>query len=148
VSYLVLNIHALTEDKIDVKGSFYEELEYVFDKFPKYLKMLLEDFNSKVEREDIFKPTVGNESLHKIGNANGVRVVNFATYKNLTVKSTMFPHRNIHKYTRTSPDGKTHNQIDHILVDRRRHSSVPDVRSFRAADCETDHYLVVAKVRD
>jgi hypothetical protein len=47
-----------------------------------------------------------------------------------------------------SPDGKTHNQIDHILVDRRRHSNVLDVRSYRAADCNTDHYLMVAKVRE
>jgi hypothetical protein len=47
-----------------------------------------------------------------------------------------------------SPDGKTHNQIDHILVDTRRHSRVLDVRSFRAADCDTDHYLVVATVRE
>jgi hypothetical protein len=58
----------------------------------------------------------------------------------------MFPHRNIHNYTWTSPDGKTHNQIDHILVDRRRHSNVLDVRPFRAADCDSDHYLVVTKV--
>ncbi|PNF41324.1 hypothetical protein B7P43_G17043, partial [Cryptotermes secundus] len=50
--------------------------------------------------------TVGNESLHEISNYNGVRVVNFAISKNLTVKSTM------------------------------------------AADCDTDHYLVVAKVRE
>jgi hypothetical protein len=46
------------------------------------------------------------------------------------------------------PDGKTYDQTDHILIDRRRHSSVLDVRSFRAADCDTDHYLVVAKVRE
>jgi hypothetical protein len=55
----------------------------------------------------------------------------------------MFPHRNIHKFTWTSPDGKTQNEIERILIDRRRHSSILDVRPFRAADCDTDHYLVV-----
>jgi hypothetical protein len=60
----------------------------------------------------------------------------------------MFPHRDIHKYTWTCPEGKTHNQIDHILIDRRQHSSVLDVRSFRGADCDTELYLVVAKVRE
>jgi hypothetical protein len=79
---------------------------------------------------------------------NGVRVVNFAISKNLTVKRTMFPHCIIHRFTWTSPDGKTHNQIDHILIDRRRHSSILDVRLFSAADCDTDHYLVLAKARE
>jgi hypothetical protein len=98
---IVLHICAPTENKTDaMKGSFYEELERVFDKFPKYcMKMLLGDFNAEVGREDIFKPTTMNESLHEISNDNGVIVVNSATSKNLTVKSTMLPHRNIHKFT-------------------------------------------------
>jgi hypothetical protein len=70
------------------------------------MKILLGDFNAKVGREDISKPTIGNESLHEISNDNGVRLVNFATSKNFRVKNTMFPRRNIHKYTRTSPEGK------------------------------------------
>jgi hypothetical protein len=124
-------------------------LEYVFDKFPKYhTKILFGDFTAKVGREGIFKPTIEDESLHEISNDNGVRLVNFATSKKLRVKSTMFPHRNIHKYTWTSPDGKSHIQIDQILVDKRRHSNVLDVRSFRPADCDSDHYLVGAKVRE
>jgi len=89
---------------------------------------------------------VGNDCLHQDSNDNGVRLVNFATPKKLVVKSTILPHRNIHKYTWTSPDGITHNQIDHVLIDRRRQSSILDVRSFRGADCDTDHYLVVAKL--
>jgi hypothetical protein len=76
------------------------------------------------------------------------RLINFVTSENLRVKSTMFPHHNIHKYTWTSPDGETHNQIDHILVDRQRHSNILAIRSHRAADCDTDHQLVVAKFRE
>jgi hypothetical protein len=50
------------------------------------MKTLLGDFTAKVGREDIFKLTIGNESLHEISNDNGIRVVNFATSKNLIIK--------------------------------------------------------------
>jgi hypothetical protein len=63
------------------------------------MKILLGDFNAKLGRGDIFKHTTGNESLHETSNDNGVRIVNFDTSKNLTVKSTKFPHLNIHKFT-------------------------------------------------
>jgi hypothetical protein len=47
---IVLNIHDSTEDKTDnVKDSFYEELECVFDRLLKYhMKILLGDFNAKL----------------------------------------------------------------------------------------------------
>jgi len=87
-------VHAPSEEKSDeAKDDFYEELEQVFDHFPKYhMKILLGDFNAKVGRENFFKPTIGNESLHQHSNDNGVRIVTFATSKNLLVKSMMFPH--------------------------------------------------------
>jgi len=87
-------MHAPGEEKSDdSKDSFYEELEKVFYHFPKYhMKILLGDFNAKVGRENIFKPSIGNESLHQVSNDNGVRIVNFVTPKNLVVKSMMFPH--------------------------------------------------------
>ena len=55
---ILVNVHAPSEEKSD-------ELEQVFDHFPKYhMKMILVDFNAKVGRENIFKPTIGQESLH------------------------------------------------------------------------------------
>ena len=54
----------------------------MFDHFPKYhMNILLRDFNAKLGGEDIFKPTVWNESSHEDSNDNGVRAVNFATSK-------------------------------------------------------------------
>ena len=108
---IVLNVHATIQEKSDdLNEGFYEELEQVFGHFSKYhVKMLLGDFNAKVRRENIFKPTIGNGSLHQDSNNNGVRILKFAISKNLVVMSIMFPHRSIHKYTLTSPDGKTHN---------------------------------------
>ena len=66
---------------------------FFFNHIPKYhMKILLGDFKEKVGRENIFKLTIGNESLHDVSNDNGVRIVNFATSKNLVVRSTMFLH--------------------------------------------------------
>jgi hypothetical protein len=47
-----------------------------------------------------------------------------------------------------SPDRNAHNQTDHVLIDRRWHTSISDVRSFRGADCDTNRCLVVAKMRE
>jgi hypothetical protein len=54
---IVLSVHAPTEDIFDdIKDRLYEELEQVFDKFPKYhMNILLGDFNAKVGRKDIFQ---------------------------------------------------------------------------------------------
>jgi hypothetical protein len=89
-------------------------------------KFLLGDCNTKVGGEDIFNPAIGNKSLHEINNDNGVRVVSFATSKNIILNGIMFPLRNIHKYTLTS-GGKTHSQTNHILTDKRRHLGAGDV---------------------
>jgi hypothetical protein len=64
------------------------------------MKMILGDFNAKLWGEDIFKPPIGNKSLHQDSNDK--------------VKVTMFPHRKINKYALATPDRKTHNQIDQV----------------------------------
>ena len=130
------------------KDNSYEELEQVFDHFSNYhTKILLGNFKAKLGREDIFKPTSWNESLHQDSYDNSVRIANFATSKIVVVKSMKFRTRNIQKYTRISPDVKTHNQIGNIMTVWRWHSSIP-MYFIREVDCDTDHYLVVAKFKE
>ena len=79
---IVLNVHAQSEENSDdSKDSFCEKLEQVFkNNFPKYhIKILLGGFNEKWGTENIFKQTIGNESLHQDRNDNGVRIVKFGT---------------------------------------------------------------------
>jgi len=94
---IVLNSYALSEEKSDdSKHNFHVELEQVFYHFPKCrMKILLGAFNAKLRTKNIFKLTIGNESLHQNSNDNGFRTVNFATSKNLGLKSMMFLHQNI-----------------------------------------------------
>jgi len=47
-----------------------------------------------------------------------------------------------------SPNWKMHNQTDHVLIDKIWHSSLDAFQSFRGADCNTDHYLMVIKLRE
>ena len=63
---IVVNVHTSSEEKSDTsRDRFYAELEQVFDHLPKYhMKILLGDFNAKVGRANIFKPTIGQERLH------------------------------------------------------------------------------------
>lgn len=117
------------------------------EKLPSYdIKIVLGDANAKVGREDIWKPAIGKESLHQDSNDNGTRLASFALANDLKISSTMFPRKDIHKYTWTSPNGTTRNQIDHILIDQRHKSSITDVRSVRGAECGTDHSLVLVKI--
>ena len=114
-------MHAIRKEKSDDrKDWFYEEIEKVFDLFPNYhAEILLRDFNVKLGREDIFKPTIGNERLPQGSSDTLVRIINSAASKYLVVNSTILPHRDFHEYTWTSPDAKIHNQVDNILIDKK-----------------------------
>ena len=80
-NFTFLNVLAPSEEKTDdSKVFFYEELNEITNNFPKYdKKILLWEFNAKMGREDIFKPTIGNENLHQESNNNGATTTNVGT---------------------------------------------------------------------
>jgi hypothetical protein len=65
----------------------------------------------------------------------------------MAIKSTYFMHKRIHPQTWHNPDGHTFNQIDHCLIDGRHFSDVIDVMAQRGANIDSNHMLVVIKLR-
>ncbi|XP_046399915.1 craniofacial development protein 2-like [Ischnura elegans] len=145
----VICFYAPTEDaEDDVKDFFYDNLDQLMTSIPDYdMKILLGDANAKVGNEPSWKQYTGGNSLHETTNENGMRLISFASAKNLKIMSTTFPRKDIHKYTWVSPNGQVKNQIDHVLTEDRHKSCITDVRSKRGAECGTDHYLIIIKVR-
>ena len=86
-------------------------------------------------------------SMGTVGSFPKNKAAYFAAAKNMVVSSTSFSHKEIHKQTWRSPDGKTNNQTDHILIDKRNASSILDVKSCRGASSDSDHFLVRGKYR-
>jgi hypothetical protein len=76
-----------------------------------------------------------------------LRMINFASARNMVIGSTMFEHRDIHKMTWRSPDGNTFNEIDHLLIDARHQSNLMDIKTHRGANVDSDHYLSVSRIR-
>ena len=82
-------------------------------------------------------------------NTNNIRqrLVDFAATKHMVVSSTCFRHKEIHKQTRRSPDGKTNNEIEHILTDERKASNLLDVKLCRGASSDCDRFSVRGRYR-
>jgi len=132
----------------DEKENFYEDLDQIYEECPKRdVKIIIGDLNAKIGQEEIYRPIIRKYSLHTLSNDNGIRLTNFACSKNMVVASTLFNHKDIHKMTWRSSDGQTHNQIDHLLIDAQHVSNVMDVRTFRGANIDSDHYLLISTIR-
>ena len=78
---------------------------------------------------------------------NSERLVDFCLNNDCVIGGTIFPHKNIHNLTWRSPDGTTVNQIDHFTVNSKWRRSLQDVRTYRGAHANSDHYLVAATIK-
>ena len=80
-------------------------------------------------------------------NESGDKLAEFCLANNLTIANTWFKHHPRNTYTWKSPGDLYRNQIDYIMISRRWKSSITDSKAYPGADCETDHSLVVAKLK-
>jgi len=146
---ILINVHTPTNKKTkEVKEKFYNLSEQNINKIANsYIKIILGDFNAKVGKEAIYKPTNGNESLHNETNNNRIKMIQFAISKGFNVRSTTFPHKDIHKETWSSADSRTANQIDHVLISNRFRSAITDIRALRGPGTGSDHKLLKINFR-
>ena len=137
-------------DNTDIEA-LYELLQEVLDETPrKYILIIQGDWNAKVgedARKD-WKGTCGPYSNAQT-NERGLLLLEFASYTNLFLTTTFGPHKPSRRWIWHSPKGKTHNQIDYIMVNKRFRSSVNINRtlSFPGADVGSDHELLMMTFR-
>ena len=108
--------------------------------------VVMGDFNAKPGDIEERESGVGKFGLGR-RNDNGERLASFCNVNELILTNTCFKHHERNRYTWLSPDGNTRNQIDHIAIDKRWFSSMLDAKSYPGADGDSDHNLVIAKMR-
>lgn len=77
---------------------------------------------------------------------NNIERLDFCVDNNLVIGVFIFPHRNIHKLTWRSPDGRICNQIYHIIISGKCWRSLENVGVFWGANVWSDHNLINATV--
>jgi Reverse transcriptase (RNA-dependent DNA polymerase)/Domain of unknown function (DUF6451) len=130
------------------KDDFYESLSATLNKVPRGdIQILMGDLNAKVGNDNSHRESVMGKHGLGTANDNGDRFVELCTNHGLVIGGTIFKHKDIHKVTWYSSDGRTMNQIDHISISRKWRKSLLDVRVLRGAEVYTDHKLLVGAIQ-
>ena len=145
VKTTIIKVYAPTSTSSDEdKEDFYNQLQATKEAIKdQNALIIMGDFNAKVGDEASKHQGSGPHGFSK-RNDSGENLLSFSQANDLMILNTWFEHQ---KFTWISPDKKTKNQIDYILVSKNWFSSFTDCRTRPGADCDTDHILVTAKVK-
>ena len=103
-----------------------------------YTMVLMGDLNVKIRSNKASREEVVGKFGVGVMNDNGEWLYDFCSANGLVITGKVFPHKEIYKLAWRSPDGKTVNQIDHVMVNRRMRTSVLDPRVMTGADIYSD----------
>ncbi|MFH4973479.1 hypothetical protein AB6A40_000188, partial [Gnathostoma spinigerum] len=121
---------------------FYSELDTALQNKSTYT-VLMGDFNAKVGRENDVETYIGRHGLGT-RNIRGERLVTMAESNKLYIGNSWFKKAPTRKWTWITPSARKKNEIDYILVDKRR--ILKDVAIISSFDISSDHRLLRAKL--
>ena len=138
-----------TSDSENFADEFYDLLQVHVNKTPKSdILLIMGDLNAKVGEDNSQWETVMGK--YRIGNINGrgEKLLTFCATNDLCLTNTMFKQSKFNRqWTWESPDQRTHNKIDYIIISNKWKRCVTNSRSFPSADVGSDHQLVMANMK-
>ena len=122
----VIQPYAPINDAMDEqKNESYNQLQDTISDYNRNdLLVVMGDLNAKVRNNNTNRREVMRKFGIGIMNDSGERLYDFCSANGFVITGTNFPHKNIHKLTWGSPDGRTVNQIDHVLVNGNMRRSI------------------------
>jgi hypothetical protein len=148
-SIYIVNAYAPTlVASSDDKDSFYNTLEDTIRKASNSDRViLLGDLNARIGDDHASWPQcIGHFGVGKM-NENGQRLLQLCSRNNLVVTNTLFPGKQHRKVSWCHPRSKTWHQLDFVITRARHKEEVLNTRTYHSADCDSDHSLVVSKLR-
>lgn len=143
-SVKVIQAYAPTTTHDEEVETFYEDVSRAMEENRAHYQILTGDFNAKLgKREDVAETSVGNHGYNQ-RNERGDTLLNFLQQHNIYAMNSLFPGKPQRKWTWASADGRTKNEIDFIISNRK--SIVKNVIVLNRFTTGSDHRMVRAKV--
>jgi exonuclease III len=140
----ILGLYAPEEGRQELSDEFYEQLQNILEKTNKndYI-LMMGDLNARIGNITIMK-IVGTDGEPTVNN-NGKKLMDFCTFNNMRIMNSFFKHKDIHKFTWQTRGSKS--VIDYSIANEKAAKLFKDVRVYREAELDTDHFLLCAKLR-
>lgn len=127
-----------TQDEID---KFYKDIEYAHT-MTEGMIIVMGDFNAKIgcPKADYY-PVMGKHG-YGVCNERGERLLSYAYQHNLSVMNTFFKKKESRRWTWSSPDQTTKNEIDFIMINH--HKLITNIEVLNKFNFPSDHRLMRA----
>ncbi|CAH2101737.1 unnamed protein product [Euphydryas editha] len=127
-----------TEEEIE---KFYKDIEYAHTKTEGNV-IVMGDFNAKIGcPKTNYYPVMGKHG-YGVRNERGERLLSYAYQHKLSIMNSFFKKKESRRWTWLSPDLKTNNEIDFILINH--HKLITNIEILSKFKFSSDHRLVRA----